>query len=205
MTIKIDIGYTRDIIRFCELERVLLRQCAYILATTYHETAKTMRPIPEIGKGAKRPYGQPVGPYKKCYYGRGFVQLTWYKNYLRMGDILGVDLVKDPELAMVPEHAIRILVLGMRRGLFTGKSLDHYITPDKCDYVGARRIVNGTDRADMIAGYAKRYERLLEDIGYGMPDAPVVAKPAAPAPAAPQVTALSWWGRLKVRVRAWLA
>src|SRR5215468_7473566 len=57
------------------------RHLAYILATTFHETAQTMAPIAEYGKGKGKPYGVPDGPYNQVYYGRGFVQLTWYDNY----------------------------------------------------------------------------------------------------------------------------
>jgi len=34
------------------------RSVAYILATIYHECAKTMQPIEEFGKGAKYDYGK---------------------------------------------------------------------------------------------------------------------------------------------------
>src|SRR6185312_11282560 len=34
------------------------------------------------------------------------------------------------------------------------------------DYVGARRIINGTDKASLIAGYAKAFETALKAAGY---------------------------------------
>ncbi len=43
----------------------------------------------------------------------------------------------------------------------TGKRLSDYIKPGSVDYLNARRIVNGTDRAEQIAGYAREYERAL--------------------------------------------
>jgi hypothetical protein len=49
----------------------------------------------------------------------------------------------------------------MRDGDFTGMKLSDYITPESVDYVNARRIVNGTDRAEQIAGYAEKYEEAL--------------------------------------------
>ena len=49
----------------------------------------------------------------------------------------------------------------MRDGDFTGKDLADYIDEDNCDYVEARRIVNGTDRAEQIAGYAEKFEAAL--------------------------------------------
>ncbi len=205
--IKLDVGYTRDIIRYCEAERVLLRQAAYILATTWHETAHTMRPIPEIGKGKGRPYAKPAGPYGHSYYGRGFVQLTWYDNYLKMSDILGVNCVKEPDLLLTPEVSVRALVVGMRRGMFTGKCLDDFINVSETDYVRARKIVNGLDRAEMIAGYAREYESLLEAMGYGLPrEAIPVAQPAPPPPAIAQaqsksgVTVMSWFKNIGAAV-----
>src|SRR5215471_2533387 len=67
------------------------RHLAYILATTFHETAQTMQPIAEYGKGKGKKYGVPAGPYNQVYYGRGFVQLTWYDNYVTMQKALGAN------------------------------------------------------------------------------------------------------------------
>lgn len=69
-----------------------------------------------------------------------------------------------PALACDPKIAAKIAVAGMTRGLFTGRSLDEYINAMRCDYVGARRIINGTDRADLIAGYAKAFEAYLPSV-----------------------------------------
>ena len=51
---------------------------AYMLATAWHETAATMQPIAEYGKGKGRPYGKRIdvhgGRYSDSlpiYYGRG--------------------------------------------------------------------------------------------------------------------------------------
>jgi putative chitinase len=203
--IRFDAGHTRDIVRYCESERLLLRQTAYVLATAWHETAHTMLPIPEIGKGKGRPYGKPAGKWGNAYYGRGYVQLTWIDNYIKMGDVVGVNLAQFPEMALTAEVAIKILVIGMRRGMFTGRKLDDFITPTKCDYIQARKIVNGRDRAEMIAGYAAEYERWLDDTGYGQPDPVVVAKPAAPAPAPHKTPPLSRWARVKAWFRTWIA
>lgn len=145
-----------------------LQQISYILATTYHETGHTMQPIEEIGKGKGRKYAAKVDidgtVYKNLdhiYYGRGYVQLTWLSNYVKMRLKIGVDFVNKPELTMVPEFASQILVVGMRDGDFTGKKLSHYINDKVCDYKNARRIINGTDRKDLIAGYAKIFEQAL--------------------------------------------
>jgi hypothetical protein len=147
-----------------------VRWAAYMLATVKHECANTWLPIEEYGKGAGRPYGVPVqvtAPdgtvYTNTYYGRGYVQLTWRLNYDRMGNAIGLSngLVLHPEHALEPGTAYRLISHGMRNGSFTGKKLQDYIHDDVCDYVSARRIINGLDRADLIAGYARQLETLL--------------------------------------------
>lgn len=144
------------------------RWVAYIFGTTYHETAYRMVPVEEIGKGKNKQYGKKVKqngePYEypdKIYYGRGFVQLTWYENYERMGNILNIPLLEQPELALNSEISAKILVEGMTRGLFTGKKLSNYFNSTKEDWINARRIVNGLDRATTIASYSKRFFKCI--------------------------------------------
>lgn len=144
------------------------RWLAYMLATTYHETAKTMRPIEEYGKGKGRPYGKrlkldgkPYATTQNLFYGRGFVQLTWYENYQKAGNKLGIDLIAHPELALRMDIATRILFAGMFEGWFTGKKLADYFSGDKADWVNARRIINGTDKAALIAGYGRQFYAAL--------------------------------------------
>src|SRR5262249_44518908 len=138
-----------------------VRWFAYMLATAYHETARTFQPIEEIGKGRGRPYGVPDRSTGQTYYGRGLVQLTWKRNYQIFGSILGIDLVNDTALALEPGIAYKIMSIGMTRGLFTGKKLADYINDRKSDYVNARRIINELDKADLIAGYAVKFEATL--------------------------------------------
>ena len=137
------------------------RWLAYMLATTYHETAISMQAIEEWGKGKKLPYGKPDPITGKVYYGRGFVQLTWKANYEKMGKILKVDLVKNPELALNANIATQILFYGMMNGSFTGKKLSDYFNKTKEDWVNARRIINGLDRAQMVASYAVKFYSAL--------------------------------------------
>jgi len=151
------------------------RKTAYILATVFHETAKTMQPIAEFGKGAGHDYGKKLkmggGPGKRIpyttpdelYYGRGYVQLTWYENYEIMGKLLHIDLLNDPDLALQPAIAAAILIKGMTKGSFTGVGLDKYFTNDSTDWVNARKIINGLDMAKTIAGYAKTFYKGLTE------------------------------------------
>lgn len=142
---------------------------AYMLATSYHETAHTMHPIEEWGKGRGKPYGRKIKQNgqiytwpDQIYYGRGDVQLTWFENYERMGDLMGLPLLEQPELALDPDISAQILVEGMilgrsNRGDFTGYSLENFFNPHRDDPFGARRIVNGLDRAHTIAGYHYKF------------------------------------------------
>lgn len=140
-----------------------LKYLAYCLATTFHETAETMLPIEEYGKGRGRKYG-PTG-----FYGRGYVQLTWDYNYekasKRLKELFGieVDLVKKPELALDPKLAALILYVGSIEGWFTGKKLSDYFRDGVANPTDARRIINGTDKAELIAGYYHRFVRALLD------------------------------------------
>lgn len=150
-----------------------LRWLAYMLATTYHETAKTMQPIEEYGKGKGYRYGKKIKrsgiPYTlpdKIYYGRGYVQLTWFENYRTMSALLGVDLLNSPELALHPNIAAQIMFEGMTNGTsnfgdFTGKSLEQYFNDKKEDPINARRIINGLDKAELIATYYYKFKTAL--------------------------------------------
>jgi len=140
------------------------RWLAYMLATTHHETDRRMQPIEEYGKGKNRPYGQNLKMNRSRYsdttnlfYGRGFVQLTWYENYEKAGNKLNVNLIKKPERALELNIATKIMFLGMMEGWFTGKKLSNYFNDDSGDVYNARRIINGTDKASLISDYAFDY------------------------------------------------
>lgn len=145
---------------------------AYLLATPVVETARTMQPIMEFGSRSyfnkyepgttigKR-LGNTVAGDGYLFRGRGYVQITGRDNYLRAGRFLGRDLIADPDLALDPVLAGRILVQGCADGWFTGKRLADYLDRAVPDYLNARRIVNGLDRAAEIAGYARTFEAAL--------------------------------------------
>jgi len=133
-----------------------LRWLAYMLATTYHETNMTMQPVREAYWLSEDWRRRNLRYYP--WYGRGYVQLTWEENYKKMGRLLGIDLWGNLDLAMEPRIAAAIMFEGMMKadsgfGDFTGKCLEMYFNDTVDDPVGARRIINGTDKADLIAGY----------------------------------------------------
>lgn len=135
------------------------------LATAWHEAR--FEPVEEIGKGRGKSYGKP-GKYGQAPYGRGLVQVTWVDNYewldaaaAEAGLIKKGELLKDFSLALRPDIAALALVKGMEDGAYTGKSLADYL-PDELgtqpQFIQARRIINGTDRAELIAGYALKIQ-----------------------------------------------
>lgn len=137
-----------------------IRKLAYILATAKHETNLVpkeevrAKPGTRLYENQKRYWG---------WHGRGLVQLTWKDNYERFSELLGVDLVKNPEL-LITDLALSadVLVIGMMKGEFTGKSLHKYINK-KYDFYNARRVVNGLDRAMLVAKYAVEFLNQLKN------------------------------------------
>lgn len=153
---------------------------AYGLATAFHETAHTMQPIKEFGgpkylfrmydPQGERPLlamrnGNTTTGDGVRYCGRGYVQITWKRNYERFAALLGKPLIENPDLACDDAIAADILVLGMAKGLFTGVGLNSLPAlgskGGKAFYARSRRIINGMDCADLIAGYAVKFEAAL--------------------------------------------
>lgn len=149
------------------------RRLAYVLATVFHETAKTMQPIREYGLGKGYDYGKKLDrgngsksrvPYTtpdQLYYGRGHVQLTWRSNYLTLGRLTGYDLLSTPDLMLQMDVSIKVCFEGMLKGSFTGVGLASYFTATKEDPVNARKIINGLDKAELIAGYYRTFLKAL--------------------------------------------
>ena len=120
---------------------------AYILATAGHES-DGFRTMEEYGKGKGKAYGDD--------YGRGYIQVTWRENREKLDKVLGINSADNPDLLTDPEVAAQAAAIGMRDGMYTGMSLDDFGRGESFDWVGARRIINGTDRDVMIAGYGQR-------------------------------------------------
>lgn len=168
------------------------RQLAYILATVYHETGKRMVPVREgfaetdaeaIRKvtrlcraRGRSNYALPSPRTGQSYFGRGPIQLTHEDNYRYADERLGMDgeLVRNPSRALEPRIGAMIAVFGMYGGWFVpvsreGRGVPYrldlwdYIRPGECDYVNARKIVNGLDSADKIAGHAERFEKCIRE------------------------------------------
>lgn len=155
-----------------------LRKLAYILATDYHESGRTMQPVKELGgdKYYVRLYWTNQAKAKELgnrsaqdaidYCGKGKPQLTGRNNFIKMGKILGYDLVGKPNLMLDLKIATEVMFEGMLTGKslvgdFTGKSLVNYFNKTSNDPIGARRIINGTDKAKLIASYHDLFLKAL--------------------------------------------
>ena len=119
-------------------ELVNVQWAAYMLATVKHECANKWAPITEFGNkeyfnkyepGTKlgKQLGNQIAGDGYRYRGRGYVQITGRANNARLTARLHLgpaeDMVADPDQALRPVVAYRIMSEGMRNGLFTGKKL----------------------------------------------------------------------------------
>lgn len=144
----------------CELQGMTdIRQIAYIFATGAWEAYNPkhpetrLTPIEEFG-GLTYLKSKSYYPY----YGRGYSQITWKDNYAKEAKRLNLDLVNHPELMLEIPTAANSHVYCMAHGVYTGKKLSDYINDQKCDYAGARKIINGTNKKDEIAAIAQKFE-----------------------------------------------
>ncbi len=157
-----------------------LAYTSYALATAYLETAHTMQPINEMGGDAyffrrydmagsrpdiARQLGNTQAGDGARFHGRGYPQMTGRRNYLRASVELGVDLIAHPELALRPGIAAQVMRRGMTEGWFTGKKFSDYLPAagpaTRTEFVAARSIINGHDRADEIAAAAIQFQGAL--------------------------------------------
>lgn len=196
---------TSAILAEAERRRLPDEQTAYVLATAFHETGGRMQPIEEnlnyttaaqIKKTwpsrfstvaaaqpyvrnpqalANKVYGGRMGNIRPndgwLYRGRALAQITGKDNYKKYG------LGDNPDAALEMATAIRILFDGMINGKFTGKRLADFFDGGKEDPVGARAIVNGTDKASLIAGY---YRNFLDSLVAAREMKPTKAEDAKP-------------------------
>ena len=184
-----------------------LNLLAYNLATAFHETAGTMQPIKERGPvsyfnkyepGTR--LGKVLGNTQKGdgyrFRGEGHVQNTGRRNAAfaskRLNEVFGlnIDLVKNPEKRDDPLVSAHSLFLGNKEGWWTGKDLFDYIddkderdAEDLREFVNARRVVNGTDKAEKIGGHALEFEKALKAAGYAPRSVSVSAPVPRPVPA----------------------
>lgn len=179
-----------------------LPHLAHVLGEVYHETGGGMYPIKEtvfrshtnqnptdaeVIARLDRAWIKGQLPWVKTPYwrggafGRGGIQVTHDYNYRKFGITNYSDALKLP----VSAH---IAVTGCERGLFTGKKLSDYDTPNGFDHVQARRIVNGfvRDQANDVAKAARAFEVALAAAGYAPQGRVAAPKATSPAPTHPK-------------------
>lgn len=158
---------------FDEWDRSLytdIRWLYYALGTVWHETNKTMQPIEEYGKGKGLKYGKRVWYDGRAYadipyifYGRGHTQNTWRDIYLKLtkANANGWDFVNHPELLLQMKPSIWATFCAMTTGLYTGRKLSQYFNQTTNDPIGARKIINGQDKADLIKEYHTKFSKSI--------------------------------------------
>ncbi len=184
-------GFTRILDEWERRGLTDARWLSYMLATCWHETAKSMQPIKEFG-GDSYLKSKPYYPW----YGRGLVQCTWEPNFKKFGCSSPNDMLTWP-------FALRAMFDGMMSGIFTGRKLSQYFNATVDDPFGARHIINGTDKAGLIAGYNAAFlaaidaAKVVQPINAnGLTVAGMAAKIAAAAPPIPSPGPIPGLGRI---------
>lgn len=159
---------------------------SHILAEVRHETGGYMLPIKEtvmpwhqdknpadavVIKRLNDAYANGDLPWVKTpywrdgWFGRGPIQATHEKNYKKIGDAIGVDLVKNRDRILDPVIGAASAVVGLRDGLYTGKKLSDYSFPAALDEPPKhhpRRMVNGDDGTDQdVSKYHRAFYAAL--------------------------------------------
>jgi predicted chitinase len=163
-----------------------LREGAYMLATAYAESGYSLQrweadysctgagiPYGSDGpcssatnyyrstKGKKNYYTLGTDSKNQCYFGRGLIQLTGKANYEKYGKLIGVNLVSNGDLAMVPQNSYKVASVFMR-----GRTFKHVLANNLTQ---ARRSVNGgTKGIDEVNG---AYNSWLDVLKNSVPNA----------------------------------
>lgn len=160
---------TNQILAYADMNRTKQTELPYILATAWWETGQTMTPVREANWIPNAEAWRKRHLRYWPWYGRGLIQTTWEQNYRKMSKYVGVDLIEDPDALLTWKAALPALFIGMEKGLYTGKALSDSIddidesdSEDLREYIKARNIVNGTDKAKTIGGVALIMERALK-------------------------------------------
>jgi putative chitinase len=174
-----------------------VRWLAYMLATVFHETARTMQPVVEYGS-QKYLKGKSYWPW----IGRGLIQITWEENYRAFG-------IDKPEDALKWDVALHVLFDGMIKGRFRSDkvgrlTLARFFNAKADQPLKARLIVNGIpkgaktledgtkepDKASLIAQYHRNFLDALKQAEKAVESPEEVRKPEPKAdePDAPKLS-----------------
>ncbi|MDL9998455.1 peptidoglycan-binding protein [Variovorax sp. J22P240] len=91
------------------------------------------------------------------YRGRGYIQLTGKNGYREAGDALGLDLVKDPDLAADPGNAAKIAAWYWNKNV-------HRVAPE--NVIKATHVINNGENGlkDRKARFAQWEQRLTPEV-----------------------------------------
>lgn len=102
--------------------------------------------------------------------GRGQAHITGREMYAKLDAELGLggELIRNPDLALRPDIAAQILVVGALKGLFTGKKLNDFIAakPTHQQFVNSRRVINPDKNGERVADAADVFFAALQAGGW---------------------------------------
>lgn len=112
--------------------------------------------------------GPPASGDGYRFSGRGYIQITWRENYEKIGKLVGLDLVGNPDLASSPDHALEVAC-----GFWTFKKIN--AIADTGDFKAVTRAINAK-----LVGLDDRRAWLDKVIRVlALPAAPPTEKPSA--------------------------
>lgn len=157
---------------------------SHVFAEIRHECANTWEPIKEYGskeylsylydkENVRKALGNDKVSRDKAIElcGHGYIMITGYNNFKWASELVGIDLIEEPEKALIPEISYEIMHYGLMNGKFTGKKLTDFWIDEKrelFDHYDARKCVNGIVPrvANQIREDARKYERILDSSGW---------------------------------------
>lgn len=148
-------------------EKLSLAQTAYVLATAHHESRMgvcLVNPATGWGYEGDHELGNTHYGDGHRFRARGYVPILGRTQYAQWERRLKLPLLLEPELVAEPYVAAEIAVRGMMAGTFTGRRLGEFVNDARTDYLGARQVVSGRDRAVLIARYADCYQSELREL-----------------------------------------
>jgi hypothetical protein len=110
----------------------LVTQIAYVLAIVEWETAQNFKPVrealwlPEESETTKSKLLSFLWPRIRS--------INMHTNYRKYCQMLELDLVNNPDMAMESGTALFVLAHGFKTGAFTGRSIGEFINIHHCEY-----------------------------------------------------------------------